>query len=417
MADIKKVQELILKMDKIPAILPDTLKEIIGDSNRIAFQGKNLKTDYLIDIISTMLKKYVITNENYYNLSSEVLKRKYNDGYKYYIRYLEHHKILELFSDYYNGKKCRTYTIPRETLISEFNRTYITDKFLVAKYRELYSIERLKKENYKYISDKVALHVIDQLNRIKLSYNKAKAYLNSIEDQLTKEQYHRNLISLDNLKSSFTYISFDNYGRCHTNFTTLKSEIRDNFLLIDGEESRTMDISNSQPLFLSSLLSKNQQYLDPSEYILFKQLVFEGNLYEYVHNNRLINGINGDPFNSISTIKNSMYVVLFGKNRISEYNKYTSDQNKLFVQLFPTIFDFIRKYKSHNSDKHKALAYELQRSESNFLYNNICEEIIETYPDIPFFTVHDSITVKKSDYSKTKKIFDKHISRLHSKIK
>jgi len=405
-------------MDRIPAILPENLKNILKGTRKVKYNGVNLPVDCIIDTPSIMLKYYLTTNKKKMRLHSEVLKKKYNKEYNHIINFLQDYGIIKLDKDYYNGGgkngQCRTYKLTEETLESKRERVYLTYSCLINKYKDFYSKKFIKSKNYKYISSKVMDHVIYNLNRVDLSYDSAKDYLDSIQNKLTENQYDKNLISLDNLKNLFIYISFDNYGRCHTNFTTLKSKIRDTFLMIDGEKTKTMDISNSQPLFLSFLLSKNKALLKKTEYNLFKQLVIDGKLYQYVYTNRIIKNIVGDPFNTKAKIKEATYVVLFGKNSTNQSNQYTSEQNILFQHLFPTIFNFIKIYKNGN---HKKLAYELQRSESNFLFNNICEEAITKYPDIPFFTVHDSITVKESDYDKVNNIFEKHITRIHNKIK
>lgn len=415
MEDVKKIQEKIKKLKKVPAFLPENLEKLINNRKKIPFRDKNLATDRLIDIISLMFKKYNIIEKNEISLSSEILKKFHGAYYNYYIDYLLLYKIIVLEKDYFNGidGRCRIFSLHDNTVECNRVRYYITYESLLKRYRTLYSRKQLLDNNYGYISLKVQDHVVKQLNRVDLDYVKAKDYLDSINYRITRQQYDKNLISIDNLENNLVYFTFDNYGRMHTNFTTLKSEIRDNFLLIDGDKTKTMDINNSQPLFLTCLLSNNLISVDMAEYNLFKNLVIKGGLYEYIFTNRKISSIKGDPFDSISKIKKMVYVVLFGKNNINRHNHFTNDQNNLFKYLFPTIFKFNKTYKGAT---HKKLAVELQRSESNFLYNNICEELIELYPNLPMFTVHDSITVRDQDYSKVVKVFMKHIKKMHKKI-
>jgi hypothetical protein len=182
----------------------------------------------------------------------------------------------------------------------------------------------------------------------------------------------------------------------------LKSDIRNQHLLIDGEKTTEIDIVNSQPIFLSILLTQNIEEIDREEYNNFKNLVLDGELYQYISNNY------GDV--DKKQTKKIIYTVLFGTNHLNK------KENKLFKKLFPSIFNFIKKYKK-NEGTYKALAYKLQRSESRFVFSDICREIINTHPDVPFFTVHDSIVVKQSDYYRVKKIFDCNLESLHSKIK
>jgi hypothetical protein len=82
--------------------------------------------------------------------------------------------------------------------------------------------------------------------------------------------------------------------------------------------------------------------------------------------------------------KEITYKVLFGKNASN------SKSDKIFKELFPTIHNFIKLYKKERGD-YKILAYELQKAESNLIYNKIIKKIMILHPDIKMLTVHDSI--------------------------
>jgi hypothetical protein len=82
------------------------------------------------------------------------------------------------------------------------------------------------------------------------------------------------------------------------------------------------------------------------------------------------------------------YKVLFGRNGVN------SKADKIFCNLFPTIHHFIKLYKKDNGD-YRILAYDLQKSESNLIFNKIIKQIISLYPEIRIVTVHDSIIVSK----------------------
>jgi hypothetical protein len=178
----------------------------------------------------------------------------------------------------------------------------------------------------------------------------------------------------------------------HTNFTILKSFIRKNCLLIDGEETYEIDIKNSQPLFLTKLIQDtNTKWVLPDEFELFKKLTISGKYYQYIMNNLGIKDKN--------IVKELTYKVLFGQNRTN------SKADKMFSKLFPTIHNFIKLYKKENGD-YKVLAYELQKAESNLIFNKIIRQIMNLYPDIKIITVHDSIIVPKSRKDEVKKIFN-----------
>lgn len=88
-------------------------------------------------------------------------------------------------------------------------------------------------------------------------------------------------------------------------------------------------------------------------------------------------------------VKEMTYKVLFGRNGTN------SKADKIFSSLFPTIHHFIKLYKKENGD-YKVLAYELQKAESNLIFNKIIRQIMTLYPEINVVTVHDSIIIQKS---------------------
>jgi len=66
----------------------------------------------------------------------------------------------------------------------------------------------------------------------------------------------------------------------------------------------------------------------------------------------------------------------------------------MFKSLFPSIHKFITLYKSEYGD-YKILAYELQKMESNLIFNKIIRSIVNANSKINVITVHDSIIVKR----------------------
>ena len=153
--------------------------------------------------------------------------------------------------------------------------------------------------------------------------------------------------------------------------------LRKNCLFIDGFETCELDIKNSQPLFLCKLIEDSQTaWVNKDEFQFFKQLVTTGNFYQYLMQ------ITGQKDRNL--VKELTYKVLFGHNRSN------SKSDKIFETIFPTIHNFIKLYKKEFGN-HKVLAHELQRQESNLIYNKIIKKIMLIYPDIKIITVHDSL--------------------------
>jgi len=104
-----------------------------------------------------------------------------------------------------------------------------------------------------------------------------------------------------------------------------------------------------------------------------------------------------------------MYKVLFGNN---EENK---KENRIFKKLYPSVHEYILEFKTEKKN-YRFLSHKLQQMESEFMFNGVVTEVIEKYPTMPFFTVHDSILFPRSYRNEIKEIFDKHLNRLLSKI-
>ena len=167
--------------------------------------------------------------------------------------------------------------------------------------------------------------------------------------------------------------------------------------MIDGEETCELDISNSQPLFLSKIIrDSGTKWVDQNEFELFSYLVESGGYYEYM--------MSKSKFDK-NTIKKMTYKVLFGRNRSN--NKC----DILFESNFPTIHNFIKLYKKEFSN-YKILAYDLQKMESNLIFNNIIKTIINIYPDIKIITIHDSIVFPVKYREIVKSIFNKKLKEL-----
>jgi ssDNA-specific exonuclease RecJ len=108
--------------------------------------------------------------------------------------------------------------------------------------------------------------------------------------------------------------------------------------------------------------------------------------------------------NDKKNVKELTYKVLFGHNRIN------SKSDIIFCQSFPTIHNFIKLYKKEFGS-HKVLAHELQRAESNLVYNKIIKKIMLIFPDVKIVTVHDSIIFPKIWRNEIEQIFDYELSQ------
>ena len=359
--------------------LPASLESISKDKN-FFYKDKKLKSSYLIDIVHNLILKYYFKKENRFNLMASILKEKYGHLYNYYIGFLVVKGVIVLISKHQKGKSSRIYSINEFILRGKIIRYNNFDRTLLKKYKSKVSQIEEESPEVSLIDRDIKLKMVDDLFSVQIEFDRSIFYLDTLkEDDI--DIYNRNRYSVECINDKHIFYHFDNYGRMHTNFTILKSFIRKNCLLINGEETHEIDIKNSQPLFLTKLIQDSgTKWVNNEEFQLFKELTITGKYYNYI--------MDSYGISDRGQVKELTYKVLFGRNGVN------SKADKIFSSLFPTIHNFIKLYKKENED-YKVLAYELQKAESNLIFNKIIRQIMTLYPEIKIVTVHDSIIIPR----------------------
>jgi hypothetical protein len=374
--------------------LPKVL-DSFSTTTHIEYKGQKLKTSYFIDIVHNLMLKYYFKKDNKFVINAQILKDRYGYLYNYYIQWLVENNILYLICNYKAGKNSRIYSLNEIVFRQKIKRYKNSDKVLIKKYKKkifetIDFVDDINSRIEPFIREKL----ISDLFFVDIEFERSIFYL----DMLKKEDidiYNRNIYSVESINDKHIFYHFDNYGRMHTNFTILKSFIRKNCLLIDGMSTCELDIKNSQPLFLCKLIhDSDTKWVKEDEFKLFKQLTTSGKYYQYIMQ------VTGEKDKKL--VKELTYKVLFGRN--SQNNK----ADKVFSQIFPTIYNFIKLYKKENGD-YKILAHDLQRAESNLIYNKIIKKINLIYPDIKIVTVHDSIIFPNIFKDQVEQIFESEI--------
>jgi len=393
-----KSSNLVEKLNKktfLLQFLPKSI-EYLESEKYINFDGEKLKTTYLIDIIHNLVLKYYFKKENRFALNSTVLKDKYGYLYNYYIKYLVTKNKRSMKSNYKKGYSSRVYGLDEKIFKSKIKRYKNKDKVLLKKYKKkIYdTIDFSDNENY-LIKQEIREKLISDLFCIDIEYDRSIFFLDSLKDK-DFDLYNRNVYSVDCINDKHIFYHFDNFGRMHTNYTILRSFIRKNCLLIDGEETCEIDIKNSQPLFLSKLINDiDTKWVDKEEFDIFKKLTLNGNYYQYI--------MDVLEIKDRKQAKDLTYKVLFGRNMVN------SKADKQFSKVFPTIHNFIKLYKKESGD-YKIMAHDLQKAESNLIYNRIIRNVMLEYPEIKMITVHDSIVIPKKWKDVVNNIFEMELS-------
>jgi hypothetical protein len=376
--------------------LPHCLFEI-SEKKIIQFRDSKIKSSYLIDIVHTLMLKYYFKQENKFVINAQVLKEKYGYQYKLYIDWLIENEIIILKKNYKAGVSSRIYGLNPLVFKGQIKRFNNSDKFLLKKFkRRIFDTTDPIDDVKSSIDVQVRQKLISDLFSVTIDVERSIFYLDLLKNE-DRDNYNRNIYSIESINSKHLFYHFDNYGRLHTNFTILKSFIRKNCLEIDGESTGEIDIKNSQPLFLWKLIHQHDLWwVDKEEVNFFKNLTLSGNFYEYW--GKILEEKNR------KLVKQMTYKVLFGLNR------HNSKADISFSQIFPTIHKFIKFYKKECGG-YKVLAHDLQKAESNLIFNNIIKKINLIYPDIKLITIHDSIIYQKKWHNEVKQIFDAELNR------
>jgi hypothetical protein len=396
-----------ISKDNIIQFYPNRYKYLLTKSH-IIYNGKELKSEYIINIMNDLISKYyfhkddLIEKEITFNLWSELLKKKYGSNYNFYINYLINTQFIYLVSNYFSNKKSRSYRLNINDLV-EVKKCKLTDKVLLKKLSPEFLKETYLKYNNSPIPIDIRTKLVEDLYKINIDSNLAIEYLSDIKNNkdITYNKYMRNYITIINLKSGNLFFKFDEYGRMHTNFTVLKKEIRKKYLTINNEEIDEIDLSNSQPLFLTLILKEkmSKSELFSKEVSYYIELVKNGLIYDYIQNKL--------NFKDRNDAKIFLYRILFGNNNDNK------KENLLFKQLFPIIFNFIKLYKEQNND-YKSLSHKLQLLESDFIFNKVIRHIMTINPNIILFTIHDSISFPKKYINEVSNIFNFYKNKLIS---
>lgn len=191
------------------------------------------------------------------------------------------------------------------------------------------------------------------------------------------------------------------------------------FIKYDGKNLHSIDIVNSQPFLARPLLNegyfqrnnisdkivnprltsqhdfpimlveniikvKNQS--DVKNYI---NVVTQGKFYEQFAEILIENSLfEGDIEDSLirKKVKEITFASLYSPNTAIGYNP----EVKIFSDVFPGVYSMIKIIKTGHGE-HSAYSILLQRLEAELILDKVCKRINKAYPNIPIFTIHDSI--------------------------
>lgn len=254
-------------------------------------------------------------------------------------------------------------------------------------------------------------HLLSWLTRLEVDHDAAMRSLRTRDELIDK------YVALDMIADRQFYLIVDDYGRVHTNLTSLSRRLRP-FLHYGNDKLVLIDLKNSQPFFFSSLLlnycahdhSINSFYsynkspkkgkegggggaasitidkvlmpnssalakLDlPSDVKEYISLTETGKLYEELVG---LFSVNDRDEAKLAFFKG----ILFCK-------PYPNKFYSRFRDRFPSVAKVIDALKQKD---HRRLSHHLQRCESAAMIHGVCERLRAEFPEVPVWTIHDCV--------------------------
>lgn len=440
----------------------------------------NFKRKYKIDVFYFILDQItkgiwltnIEENRGLIEIHSNKLQT-FNHDYTYYVDYLIAHKIIATDKHYIIGEKSMGYYFVNLKPIAKnpLEQILVTDKVLKNKlmslfYWEFITSHEAKKYTHltKWFNEDLKIDYeksIAMIDRVFCKERQPRAYTKEeIDDERVKK--FKNLIAINNLYKQSYFCSVDfNIGRFHSNLSTLNKKIRP-FITYKGKTLVNIDIKNSQPLLSTVILDKGFWTNTSSKLNIYKfksalnllsgspipsyavksfsldhleeqdrvfkdsetvimSVTFLLEKYSYSFSEWIYAAKSGKFYQKIfnkihpgETFRKDIVKVGMLKFFFSE-NKHTSKDKKLIMDAFPEVTKVFEKLKQKD---HVTLSHILQRLESSMMIEFVSRRIAREKPELPIFTIHDSIATfeEEAEYV-TKVIEDEFNQRLGVKVK
>lgn len=394
------------------------------------------KIDYFYHLVDLIVEKSDLedldNDSGYVKLNARLLQH-FNKNYKQYLDYLRI-KFVHRSKQYVPGKESFGYRISLKSDFKNLKAIPIVDFKIRQKIKSLYVEQNLDMgkgvKNHKHltkwfnkfltIDQKSARKKVDEL----FPYNPVKGGIwGEVKGRPSNvAKRYKALSSIYKLKNKTFYFSVDqNIGRFHSNIANIKKELRA-FIRYDGKKLVNVDIKNSQPLFSTLLLTGAFYNSDTKPINIYQipttipllskphhKLLYSISHYIMIVDNSetqyskgfmkytsLVNS--GDFYRNIASViapdkpynkaemKTMMFMVFFSSNRF--IGQPEAHFKRLFRAEFPEVYEVFKRLKRGN---HTALSHLLQRIESSIIVEKASRRIAEEKPNLPIFTVHDSI--------------------------
>jgi hypothetical protein len=382
------------------------------------------------------------------------LLKKRVDEYPKYLNYLVDKNIIEKGKNHIAGV-CSSELRISPALVSNLIPIEVTKQTLIKSMNKYQDVSNYYKNNsqadisvtkeikrYSYLdihfNDKLKIDVNGAYNYLKFFEKKEKEKICLYSSKKLRKKKEVALINkLNVFKYQINYLNIGNFynkvdnnvGRYNSNLTNIKKELR-NYITYDNNMLVSIDNVSSQPYFsitvledenfeknkmgerikqywrynnnnkdnkeereevnkhifmIRNFIKSNQKNPDLLDY---KNLILSGLFYEkfaiYI-SKEIPNKVFKDN-DSRKYAKMALLKTIFADKNSEQYWDFIPVFKKYFPTVY-TLFNLIKK----DGKQHHLLACILQNLEAETILGKVCGVLCNDYPDIPPFTIHDSI--------------------------
>lgn len=421
----------------------------VHDSNEFNHLPKGVHQYKLAYIISRLCKPLSFADkEEFYStgcipLSSKMLKKLMGDSYRAHLDYLIEFGLIFLCEEYEVGVSNR-YTLNDEFLGElvpyEIRKTtYIKKANQRERDRADYA-RALHPYPCSYFDSRLEIDESAAMQYISELYDRDLADPNICSGKRSLRAQRKRMVrqsSVYNVRQKRWLLhTGKKCKRFYSVLTNMHKPLRQ-FLRYNGERLTEWDITNSQPLFSTLLLSpkfyednpfnldevcssneyiqkrvqggpgtspggimfpKIESYLSEPDVRLYLKQSIGGTIYEYIAD-KIFGSVSRENRNKA---KKLIYQSLFCEVQY----KYQDKKVEKFKNLFPSVYRVFVQFKKSD---HSVLALILQNIEAKFILARCVNGLQVRFPDVPFFTIHDSFLLPESKHKQIRVLLDEEL--------
>ena len=315
------------------------------------------------------------SKENYVELPSNVRTKfgKYTKDNKRHWRFKEIVDICEkndiIVSTSYSTdhKYCKSYgyTVDFVNSIFDLEVNFQFCEISEKLYHIIFNMFKANKAN-KVPSDKMLKQHYNLMLDIEIDLDKAIEYTKTL-DQSKFLRVVRQIINMY-FKQGLFVVQDNKTGRIFSSFNMMKKELRE-FCTIEGTQLDSVDLTSSQPYFLSSILMK--EHPNNKEVKRFYELIINNDLYEWVIDKLKLN-----------ITRKEAKVMFF--SYLYKKNNGTNEVQQIMMKEFNEVYELIKIKK-----RSEELWQTLQTVEADIF--------VSTANEMKCLSVHDSVYFRQTD--------------------